>query len=538
MTQTNVMEKVYGFIDAIQTVAPRGSFYSSKEQKVAALKKSHDEIKSIDKDLYKLFMFYPGINDYNCLNIAGNILSDQNMSNMNLPVTVDNVPDVWMHKSFPKVFRNISYPRVLKFMLELKGRKINNKRLKRTALSFILSDEKIISRSLKYRRKMQGVLEHVWGKQHSSVLCSFLKKFVEGTANDIRIKNTLQREVWKYNIHGKLSERGIAEAVLFIFRTPEVNYLSPDYKAYEKAKINIEDGFDLPYETLLGIRNNHHKDFDLKPVLEKTKDKMTKTQKITLQRTAEKKDVKIKVEFSNYNPVQLYKYAYERGWTDEIKTALDKRVGKTLEKFNLNLGKIVLVIDNSQSMIGKKDQKYDPMARILSIAKFLEKSSTACSRFYTTPTENEDLPIVEGDSSIGKTLIKAVKQNEALIQYTTFILSDGYENAPEGLTTLVIKGLRNTGFNKSIVHINPTYAVESRKAKQLSPEISTMPLFDLEKLEGIFMKALLQKNPTEGVKFLKTYLFGFANKYFNVALPESVKSELEEQRKIDFKVLI
>ena len=79
-------QKIYSFIDAIQNVTARDSFYNSKESKVADLKKLHEDIRKIDPSLYTMFMFYPGINEYNRLNIIGNVLSDKTISGVTLPV--------------------------------------------------------------------------------------------------------------------------------------------------------------------------------------------------------------------------------------------------------------------------------------------------------------------------------------------------------------------------------------------------------------------------------------------------------------------
>jgi len=526
---TDVMKKVYNFIDAVQTVTPKSSFYNTKDQKVLGLKKIHEEIKEIDEDLYKLFLFYPGINDYNRLSIMGNILSKKELAGVNLPVVIEDKTRLLVHDSFLSLMRETSYPRVMRFFLELKNRKINNKRLKKTILKFVLGDPNLVNRSLKYRTKMREVLRHAYGLKTSSVLCNFLNLKRE---TSYVVKKALDKEVFQYS---SLSKDILSDFFLFVFKVPVTSYTVEAYNDYKNAHIDLDKyASRLPFEVVQGIRNAHHKEYDLKKVFEKTKVTMTKTQKITLQRASEKKGVKISTDFSSYNPVQLYKYAYERGWSDKIREALEKRVAQSSSKFDLNLGKIALVIDNSLSMGGKKDAKNDPMARILSIAKFLEVSSHLCQRFYTSETENEELPTVGGDSSVGKQLVRAARQNPD----TIFILSDGYENAPEGLTTLVVKGLRNAGVNIPIVHINPVFAAEASKAKRISSEVPTLPLFDLNQLEGMFMKALLERNPNKGVKFLKSFLFGNATKHFGLVLPENIKKELEEQRKIDFSYFI
>lgn len=524
-------QKIYSFIDAIQNVTARDSFYNSKESKVEALKKLHNEIREIDSDLYKMFMFYPGINDYNRLNIIGNILSDKNMSKIDLPAVGSHVA----HDSFNSVMRDMGYPRVMRFFLECRERKINNKRLKRTALEFVLNDEGIVNRTLQYRKKMKDVLEHVWGKRQSSALIELSKKWMKGSVPS-KQQTFLNKELLKYR-HDKVSATDFIEAVCFVFKA-DVTFRNPVFSAYEGAKIDLSKGFGkLPRRTLIGIRNNHHKDFDLAKVYEKTEQQQSTKDKITTVRASQKAGREVNVSadtFSTQKLDELYKYAYEMGLTDEVKKGIAKATEKVVSKFNLNLGKVALVIDNSPSMGGKVGSKNDPIAKGLAFAKFLEVSANECRRFYITEVENEELPELSGESCYAKALLQAAKTNPDII----FIIGDGYENAPEGLTSLTIKGLHNLGLAKNIVHINPVYAVESGEARTISEEVSTLPFNDLNKLEGSFMKVLLQRNPKEGVKFLKTYLFGYAYKHFGLQLTDGIKKQLEEQKKIDFDSLL
>jgi len=528
MMSIEIMNKVYSFIDAIQTITPKASFYNTKDQRVSELKKIHNQIKDIDEDLYKLFLFYPGINDYNKLNIMGSVLSQKSMSFLTMPVVTDDVKELLAHDSFISILRNTSYARVLRFFLELKERKVNNKRLKKTVLNFILRDPKLISRSVKYRTKIRDLLTHVYGLKTSSLLCSFLSLKAGSSPS---IEKTLRKEVYRYS---SLSKEELKDFFMFVFKVPVTEYSVEIYTVYKEAHKDIEKGSSLPYETLLGIRNAHYKDYDLKNIFEKTSKTMTKSQKITLQRSSEKRGVKISTDFSGYDSVKLYKYAYERGWSEEIKQAIDKSVRKSLSKFQMDLKDICLVVDNSQSMEGRSDSKNDPISRVMSISKFLELSSESCKYFFTGKTENTELPTVGGESSLGRTLIRALKEKPD----TVFILSDGYENAPEGMTDLVIKGVQKIGLNTNIVHINPVFAAESSKVRSLSNKIATLPLYDLNQLEGIFMKSLLEKNSLEGIKFLKKFLFVKAYKHFGISLSDELKKEIEDQSIIDFQTLL
>ena len=522
-------QKIYSFIDAIQNVTARDSFYNSKESKVADLKKLHEDIREIDPSLYTMFMFYPGINEYNRLNIIGNVLSDKTISGVTLPV----VGSRSAHDSFKSVMRDMGYPRVMRFFIECKQRKVNNKRLKRTALEFVLGDSSFVDRTLQYRMKMKEVLEHVWGKRQATALTNIAKDYLKGA---VSLKNQafLTKELLRYR-DTKVSATDFVEAICFIFKT-DMLYRNATFASYEAAKVDITKGFNLPRRTLIGIRNNHHKDFDLSKVYAKTEKKQSTKDKVATVRASERAGKKVSVSadtFASQKIDELYKYAYEMGMNEEVAKGIDQAVAKVVEKFDFKFKNVAMVIDNSPSMGGKEGSKNDPIAKGLAFAKFLEKSAETSRRFYTTDVENEELPELTGESCYAKALIQAAKTNPEII----FIIGDGYENAPEGLTALTIKGLRNCGYAQKIVHINPVYAVESGKARRISNEVNTLPFNDLNKLEGTFMKALLQKRLGD-VKFLKTYLFGHAYKHFGLQLTGPIKRELEAQKKIDFGSLL
>lgn len=527
----NADQKIYAFIDAIQTVTARDSFYNSKDAKVEALKKLHQDIKAIDSDLYKLFIFYPGINDYNKLNIMGNVLSDKELTNVNLPVAGLKPT----HEAYESVLRDMGYPRVMRFFIECKERKINNKRLKKTILSYVLGDDGIANRSLQYKKKMKQVLEHAWGKKQTSAIVAALVTMREGSA-DSKALSFLGKEVFRF-ANSDIQKSELAEVLCFVFGV-KTTFRNPLYVAYENAKTNIELALDkLPRRTLIGLRNNHHKDFDMGLLYQKSEDKQTEKDKVSSVRAASKVGVDQKLTsntLSTRKLDELYKYAYEMGLSEEVKQAITASAHKVAEKMEFGFNNVAVIVDNSPSMGGKAGSKNDPIAKALSFAKFLEISTPVVKKYFTSDVLNDELPELSGDSCYAKSLIQAVKGNPDAI----FVIGDGYENAPEGLTALTIKGLRNCGYNQKIIHINPVYAVEAARSKTISPDVVTLPFNDINRLEGSFMKILLQKNPNKGVQFMKTMLFGYAYKYYGVQLSADLRKELSMMKKIDIGALL
>jgi hypothetical protein len=526
--ESQLTKKINNFVDAIQNMTPRGSFYDTKNDKIAALQKLHTEMKNLDEDLYKLFMFYPGINDYNRLSIVGDVLSNKRLAKVTLPMRVDGSNKLPLHRSFAQTLRDNSYPRTLKLFLELRRRKVNNKRLKRTALEFLLGDPKLVRRAVTYRIKMREVLEHMWGKRTTG---SIIQHLINGGADCF-----LDRELLRYR-PTEIVATNFAEAVLFILGA-DYRYRVPLLKAYQASKDDIDVGLkaNLPYETMMGFRNKHFTGYELKVVTEKTAKTMTAKQKVTVAtKAAKKRSAKVEVDYSKVDPATVYREAYRGGeLSRKMLDGVERKVGQILSKFSLSLNKTRLIIDNSQSMGGIGEQENEAISRVLSIAKFLEKASTESKRFYTNETDDEELPSVGGETSFAKLLVRAAKDEPD----TIFILTDGYENAPEGLTDLVVKGLRHAGSEAQVVQINPTFAAESSSARSVSKLVPVLPISDLSKLEGTFMKVLMERNETGGIEFYKNLLLSYAAPYLANQLPEAVVKELKQQRtNIDFGAL-
>ncbi len=166
-------KEILNFIDVMQTVTPRDSFYHSKEERIIDALKVHQNILERDEVFYSLCLFYPGINDFNKLMILRNILTKKHGGKkLPMPLRAPSqlpVKEIDIYQSFPGLLKEMGYPRVLRFFLQLREERLNNKRTQKMILDFILSDDKLLNRSLRYRNKMKLALEHAYGKCRKKV---------------------------------------------------------------------------------------------------------------------------------------------------------------------------------------------------------------------------------------------------------------------------------------------------------------------------------------------------------------------------------
>jgi len=165
----------------------------------------------------------------------------------------------------------------------------------------------------------------------------------------------------------------------------------------------------------------------------------------------------------------LYKTGYETSFTPEIKDAIDKLVLKNkIQGFSYdNIG---IIVDTSNSMKGHKQaSKNTPRAIVDYTARVLMASA-------------KNTKIVETDgevTDIATSFIKLLKAETAIKQYNAiFILTDGYENAYDGLTNEVIEVWRaETGRVIPVFQISPITGAETGgNVRKLGKDVVTMAI--------------------------------------------------------------
>jgi len=165
----------------------------------------------------------------------------------------------------------------------------------------------------------------------------------------------------------------------------------------------------------------------------------------------------------------LYKTGYETRFTTEIITAIDKLAEKKklVGFFYQNIG---IIVDDSMSMIGNKlESKNTPKAIVDFTAKVLGKSAN-----------NAKIVVTGGFSTdLATSFIELLKVEDVAKPYDAiFILTDGYENAYDGLTNEVISIFQNeTGRVTPIFQISPITSAEmGANVRKLGANVITMAI--------------------------------------------------------------
>jgi hypothetical protein len=392
-------------------------------------------------------------------------------------------------------------PYVLRLFVDLKNEKVNNERARKIMLGFIWGQSNLEFYAMKYRNKIAEILKHVYGVKKTSVLLTIARKQVNlqganlvGTQKEMNIVNDC---ILKY-FNGDTDKA--FKLLLFLFKQDaglnldEFNLL----REYKKAKLDITGIKSVPEEVLIGLVSSikhpqYHTMWSSKVQREATKALIRKNvevtsvnQQVRQTKSTTKLGVEKTVELEKATDfLALYKTGYENTFTSELKSAIDKLAEKKkiVGFFYKSIG---IIVDDSNSMTGDKaESKNTPRAIADFTAKVLGKSAD-CVTFVKTKDEVTDLATAFVE------LLKS--ENTANPYQAIFILTDGYENAYDGLTNEVISIYKaESQRDIPIFQISPITSAEmGANVRKLGADVVTMAINNPSALQPQINARLLE----------------------------------------------
>ena len=479
------------FLEGAATATGKATFYNTQAEQKNAIKAIHENLFSLDRSVYSLALMLPGFNDYSKQLGVVQLLSSARKETGLLNETQES-------QVILKLFNQLSVPRKLKLFIWLRSEKVNNARTRKLILRSLLGEQKLEWWSIKYKSKLKAALQHAWGKRTTSILKSILSK--EASERSTKEKNILQNSILRY-VSANTKATTVFECIAFVLGVKK-EFTLPLFKEYNAAKQDLSKlttETRLPFEVLEGIRSTYHKEFESAKVLELTKSTLTKGQQLSMQAKAEKANVNIAFNPLNYDPVKLYIYAYQQGWSNEIAQALEMKAQKGANNLSVKFDRIGLLLDNSQSMVGNETQQLRPMAIALSIRDVLRKASKECVIANNVDGILTDkLVVPTGDTALAMGLVELFEANVEQI----FILSDGYENTPAGRVNEVMHLVRKMNIQTPVFQISPVMAAESKGIRKLSEHITAFAVNGGNGLNLGLLKAMFEVDFEKGLEVL------------------------------------
>jgi hypothetical protein len=364
------------------------------------------------------------------------------------------------------------FPYALRLFVDMKNQKINNERSRKIILGFLWGQSNIEFYVMKYRNKIAKILKHVYGQKKTSILLSIAQKQV--AINNTVLFNNVYTEKEAKIVNECIAKYYNGDAskafklLLFLFKKDNgVDFFDlPLLTEYQKAKVNITGIKNVPEEVLLGLISSvKHPQYhsmwstDLqrettKSIIRSTVQVTSVNQQVRQTKSTAKLGVEKHVDLEKATDfMALYKTGYENTFTDELKMAIAKlAVSKKIQGFFYqNIG---IIVDDSISMTGHKaESKNTPRAIADFTAQVLAASVSEVVVVRTSGFE----------SDLASSFIELLKdQNPAKPYDAIFILTDGYENAYDGLTNEVISIWKTeSGSITPIFQISPITGAET-----------------------------------------------------------------------------
>ncbi len=469
---------------AILSFVPRSTYYLSLEENLASIEKQWSELFAFDRELFALLTLLPSSN-YSKSRMIHYLLSNSINAidkGNNYPTVLSFInPDI-ESKIILYNLRNMPMSAALRALLMLSGKdyggnkldRVNNTRARKIILNYIFdrTDSSLEVMVVKNKAKIAHLFKHVFGKDlhkiltlskgHKKVLGKYCRDLSTGSLFDL---NTFLSVVFF-----------VFNNESFIFNNDFAN--SKTVKLYKRlrelSKKGDVDKFTdilntgvLPYETVLGFRNFYKLDVELKAIHDKGK-KSEKTKFRTLESSKRHGAEKVEVDFKKQSLKDLYKYVYLKQKDEgslsgddfsEIANIINEKLDKDT-KFNIDLGKTVVIVDVSDSMRGHETRPYHPIiTALLTANKFDYDVLMLSGGDYS----GQLLAEPKGNTELWTALVDSAEQKPD----TVVVISDGYENTIDGMFEHVYNTLKGMGYEFNVVHVNPVYDANAGGGKVL-----------------------------------------------------------------------
>jgi hypothetical protein len=492
----------------------RATHYNTLEELVAIRMPTHMSTFNLDRTVYGCIACLPGTTDFTKMTVIANLLGitwnpGRGYNWVEPILTMDHermIIDLLVSTLPPN--------RMLTLFSSFEDTKINNARMRKTVLPFILNSNNLGWWSVKYRKKLKTILSHCWGRKMTSVVKSILGK----DSRTYKEKDILTSFIFSYLTFTDKNDI-VEECISFIMSAiPESDYTQKLFKDFYGAKTDFSRAKGLPKEIIEGIRSTYHPTIEKAETLKVAESSMTGKEKRLVQNQAKKAGVKVKWSAMEQPLVELLIYGFKMGFTSEIIEAIHYKAKKASEALPFNYKRVGIICDDSFSMSGSSEQKQRALAITYATVEMLKNVGETSDLITTSNRRMSVTNKPAGETNLAKPLISVLKFNPDVI----FVVSDGYENAPEGRFGEVLKIARDKlKIDIPIYHFNPVPAAESKTAlKRLSESVAITPVTNPEKMGLSLFKTMICSDPRAGIIEL-----------FNKILPELEKTKQLYARK-------
>lgn len=275
----------------------------------------------------------------------------------------------------------------------------------------------------------------------------------------------------------------------------ERSFRTPIFESFRKAHYSDKALYELPYSVAEGLaakRGVRRETF-----LEKIAPRLTSHERMRLLSTREAAGLETDVDWSRQSLVRIGSYFLSRSQVRartsegtearlsheaEFSRALASSAGLAAHRTKASYGRVVCVLDRSFSSYGSRVKPLRPLAAALGVSRFFRATARDYTALWTSSSTNgltadEELRLTpHGTTDLTTPLLAALRLRPDML----VVVSDGYDNDPQGLAGQVLHAGARLLPGCFMLHLNPVYDSETYAPKSLTSAVPTLGLRDAE----------------------------------------------------------
>ncbi|WP_309113262.1 hypothetical protein [Saccharothrix sp.] len=430
-------EDMLMFVNAATTSTGQREFHSRAAEQRASLEFLHEYVAGNYRDLYAAVLALD-INDLNAALITRRLLA----------TSADATPEQRALEGRLIARRLVVMPpqRVYDLFHDLRRAGVNNRRTRAIIRDWLAARPDQAFDAVKYRLGLKRALRHAHlapSRVVDEVLGDELGTFLFRTATPSR------------------------------FRTPLLDSWRRAH--YEQAAV-----YELPYTVAEGFATKHG--IDRAVFLSKIKPNLTRLESLRLHKSAN-----TDVDLAAMPLTRLATYVLSLPFAErvdrraELTSALRAAALRTAGSHAGEWGRVAAVLDDSFSSYGSGVKRRRPLAVAVAGHYLLEALAGEYFPLWTSGLDDPLMSHPRGATPLGHRIVDALSHDPDRL----LIISDGWDNAPPGLASEVLRVWRarlDPEHRVSAVHLNPVYDAGDYDVKRLAREVPAVGVRNAEDL--------------------------------------------------------
>ena len=301
----------------------------------------------------------------------------------------------------------------------------------------------------------------------------------------------------------------------FLFAARHRRYDTPLLETWRRAHYEQASVYELPYTVAEGFAAKHG--IDRATFLKRIEPRLTRLERLRVQESARRDGVGVAVDLGSMPLTRLASYVLalpvperveRRGeLTGALRAAAVRAAGSAAGTW----GRVAAVLDDSFSASGSAQKRRRPLAVALACHHLLAELATEYVPRWTSGRTDALLTYPLGMTPLGERVLDALEQAPDRL----LIVSDGWDNAPYGLASEVLRVWRaklDPRRRVVAVHLNPVYDAVDFDVKRLSPAVPTVGVRDAEDVPALVEFARFTEGTT-GFAELRAHFDGRVAKF-------------------------